>query len=721
MTVPRFDNLPEKELYSNLPLRAYLTNVHRRHEYVHLPGLPSRKDRPDHPIELMFVPPLVSPRSISVDSDPDDWTPQCESIYDALEHHRRLLLLGDPGTGKTTLFHRLTWDLTFAPSSGPFVKRFGWMLPMPMLLRELSLGAVTTFDGLLEAFLSHPVGEPLREGDYLHGVLEQGRAFLMLDGLDELGSKDARLDFRSAVLDGMRRFPDCLWLLSSRIVGYGEVPYERKPKPVGQNSFAVLDPDIPPIGKRYLAPFDDLRVRRFVFNWYRLRDSAAVEDGRAADLGDAIRRDSALQRLARIPNVLALMALVHRMEATLPHERSVLYRHIAEAYLESIDKHKGIGESAGDLPRKRMWLARVGFEMQCRREHDAKSEMVASCDDVRHWIHSEMERSKAVVDVPAPTEFLSFVGRRSGLFVPRGDDQYAFSHLSFQEYFAAVALEGEVTGFKWAKDGRSSLGFRRTDVAAWAQQPVWLETFCFLFEMLADRPEWHSELLCCVFGDDFSTLHEMDAGEGLFHLGHLAARLVANPYSGLGQNERQCALDACVHTQIKCSAHHFKEPDEYEDYVTDNSLLTLLIACDNGGDNVLASIRRQWPVATSELTRKVLDLRGAKVGDLARLNLAGLDVLILTDADVGNVECIGKFKHLSWLELDGTPIVDVSPIADVPTLEFLNLERTNVSDIASLSRLATLNAVLLSDTPTSSEAIDALQAVLPKCEIVKDR
>ena len=719
MTVPHFDILTEKELYANPQLVAYLTNVQRRHRYVRMPGLPNRKDRPDLPIALMFVPPLVSSRPISVDSDPADWLPQCEDIYAALERYRRVALLGDAGMGKTTLINRLAQDLTFAPSSGPLIDRFGWVLPVPMVLRELPLGAVTTFDGLLEAFLSQPVGEPLRDGDYLHSLLAQGRVLLMLDGIDELGSRDARLDLQSAVFDGMRRFPDCLWFLSSRIVGYGEVPYERQAKPVGRNGVTELDADLPAIGKRYIAPFDDRRARRFVFNWYRLRDRDAA--GRVADLGDAIRRDKSLQRLARIPNVLALMALVHRNEATLPHERSVLYRRIAEAHLESTDKHRGISESTLDLPRKKMWLARVGFEMQRRREHDAESELVASCNEVQGWIQSELERSKAVVDVPTPAEFLSFLGRRSGLLIPRANDQYAFSHLSFQEYLAAEAIEREVTGFNWAKEGRSSLGFDRGDLAAWAQRPAWLETFCFLFEMLADRPEWHSALLSCVFGDDFSALHEMDASEGLFHLGHLAVRLVTNPYSGLGPHERQCAVDACVHTQIRCSAHHLEEPDEYDDYVTDSSLLTLLMNGDKAScDGVVVSLRRRWPVATRDLRRKVLDLRGAKVDDLAQLALPGLDTLILTDTDVERIDCIGKFKNLSWLELEGTPLLDISPITEARTLEFLNLGRTSVADIAPLTRLPALDAVLLFDTPTSSEAIDALQEALPNCDIVKD-
>lgn len=641
---------------------------------------------------------------------------------------------GDPGMGKTTLLNRLAQDLTFAPSSGPLIDRFGWVLPVPMVLRELPLGTVTTFDGLLEAFLSQPVGEPLRDGDYLHSLLAQGRALLMLDGLDELGSSEELLEFRfnlrSAVFDGMRQFPDCLWLLTSRTVGYSDVRYEGQPDPRGRNESPGPGPTSPAIGRRYVAPFDDRRVRRFIHNWYRLRDTGAVKAGKPADLGDAIRRDKSLQRLARIPNVLALMALVHRSEATLPHERSALYQRIAEAHLESTDKHRGVSESTLDLPRKRMWLARVGYEMQClRRSYGVEDDPVASDDgklyfirreiaasreDVLSWVASEIERSKASVNVPTLEEFLSFIGRRGGLLVPRDNDHYAFSHLSFQEYFTAVALEEEVTGFQWAKEGSSSLGFSRPDLARRAQQRPWLETFCFLFEMVADRPEWHGALMDCIFGEGFSIFgrphgeedHRLPlVGDSLFNLGHLAARLVVNPYSGLDRREREQAIHECVFAQIRSSK--FGNGDV--------SLLTMLMSAGRERE-VMESIRGQWPSVVHDLPWKVLDFRGADAVDEAALKeFSGLNVLNLSRTPICDTKCIARLKSLRELDLSHTLVEDISPIGRLVTLKELNLEGTRVKDIVPLAGLRNLEALWLADTRIKKEQAEAIKQHLPDC------
>ena len=75
---------------------------------------------------------------------------------------------------------------------------------------------------------------PLREDDgrYLRQALAEGQAFVLLDGIDELGDREtARKNLRSAVFDGMARYPDCRWLLTSRIVGYDEVPFDSVHRP----------------------------------------------------------------------------------------------------------------------------------------------------------------------------------------------------------------------------------------------------------------------------------------------------------------------------------------------------------------------------------------------------------------------------------------------------------------------------------------------------------
>ena len=727
MTRSRFDDLSVVELYDNPPLREYLARVQKRHDSIRLLGLPDLRDRPSVFIKSMFVSPLLSKRPISVDADPNDWLKGCESVYAPLDQHGRLVLLGDPGVGKTTLLDYLTWLLTFAGRPSPLIKRFGWVLPVPMVLRELELESVTTFDGLLQAFLRQPVGEPLQEGDYLRDRLAEGRALVMLDGIDELGGKeDVRFRLRDAVFDGVKRYPDCLWLLTSRIVGYDEVPFEGAGRPRHEQNNAARDLDTAKIRKRYIAPFDDGRIKVFAQKWYVVRDLDSAQAGRHDDLVAAIRKDAALRRLARVPNVLALMALIHRIDATLPQEKWLLYERIAEAYLVSIDRFRGLSDGTYDLPRKKMWLGRVGFEMQCRRARSGLVDWPVAKDLVLRWLGDEMERTKAPANAPTPEQFLSFVGRRSGLFVPIGEDVYTFRHLSFQEYFAAVFLATEVTGFSWAKNGCSSLGFKQADVARWARHSSLQETFCFLFEMLADKPEWHSELVKCVFGDKFSRLPELDPGaedsllgQETFNLGHLAARLVANPHSGLSPREREQAIDWCVRVQINYSDYWHRELLVMVSRGL--SLFGVLMQDQNLRSAVMVSICSQWYSITENLGLKMLDLRGANVVDISQVaELSTVERLILTDTGVADVRCIAGLRELHWLELDGSAVTDIAPLAKMSRITILDLARTSVEDIAPLANLHGLRVLDLSETAVSAESIAALQDALPNCKIVKD-
>ena len=750
MTEPvQNDVLTMSDLAGNITLRAYLRNVRDWHGYIRFLGLPDRRDNPDVLIDRLFVEPLLTRRHVSPDEDPTTWLPDAQTIFDVLRRHRPLVLLGDPGTGKSTLLNYLVWLLA-RPTVHMWSKHMGpWLLPIPMMLRELRLHDVTSFDGLLRAFLDHPVGRALRGDDYVITMLQQGRAFVLLDGIDELSGVHARLALRTAVLDGIVRYPECRWLLTSRIVGYDEMPFDSTPRarrfangapphPGGpaealppssgtthtrteRRGFDGLDRDREvendAMTRRYMAPFDDTRITHFSRNWYDQREAAASRAGRdAAHLVRAVHADTSILRLARVPNLLTMMALIHRVEATLPHGRALLYDRIAEAYLESIDKFRGVYSSAHNLAQKKRWLGRVAYELQKRRATtppdalaEAGSELLAEVTDVIEWLTEEMGHGDPSRDMSAQ-EFLDFVGRRSGLFLPRAEGRYAFVHLSFQEYFAAVALEREVTGVAWATGERTRLGLMRGTFIEWAEHSAWRETLAFLFELLVDRDDWYRDLLVTMFGQGFSRL-EGGAGDGPSRLGELLARLVVNPRSGIRQDQQPRALVAIIRTALRAETTWEGRPR------TPGGLASLLGDDPDWNAKVLGSVVDEMElqgVVELSLARtgisdlgplgravwlKGLDVARTRISDLAPL--ANMVVLVALDSDRTGVSDLSPLRNLGTLEYLsalGTQVGNVAPLADLHALKYLHLGSTRVINLDPLASLVGLTQLYLGET-----------------------
>ena len=721
-------DLTMSDLFENPTLRTYLSNVRDWHGYVRFLGLPDRRDNPDVLIDRLFVEPLLTRRHVSPDENPSNWIDEAETVFDALATGKPLVLLGDPGTGKSTLLNYLVWLLA-RPTSRIWTQRMGtWLLPVPMVLRELRLRGVKNFSGLLDTFLDHSMSQPLRDGEYLHQALADGKAFILLDGIDEIGDLSVRKGLREAVFDGFARHPDCRWLLSSRIVGYDEAPFERRPEPQDHLSSSrgllhedyraklfrpedreMLEPrelrettgrvrglDDGPVMTRYIAPFDDRRIEAFARNWYLQREAAATRAGAdAMHLVRAVHADDAILRLARTPNLLTMMALIHRVEATLPHGRALLYDRIAEAYLESIDRFRGVYSGAYNLPQKKRWLARVGYEMQRRRNPEGgpgESELLVDSSDVTGWLDEEMERGGTSKGLSTPEEFLDFVGRRSGLFLPRADSRYAFVHLSFQEYFAAVALEREVTGIGWARDESTPLGLNRMTLAEWAGQSIWRETFGFLFELLASKEDWHADLLDAAFGEHFSRLQHASDKPAL-NLAQLLARLCVNSRSGLARDRKNDAINAAVRPTLR-------QLSELKTFwrIPSGILGDLLGEDTDWNKTVLEATRTQL----EDLKIQILSLANTRIQDITTLSdFDQLELLNLCETRVSDLEPLAHLTALRALDLSGTKISDLTPLVNLTALRALDLSGTKISDLTPLAHLTALRALDLPGTKIS--------------------
>ena len=126
-------------LLSDTRLRAYLDDVRAWHGYVRFLGLPTIQYHPDTPLSDLFVAPLLSQQRVSPESSPDTWPPG-RDIFSALHEHPRLVVLGDPGSGKSMIVNWLAWLLAgggrrrvaalaggcFADSAGGARVETGW-------------------------------------------------------------------------------------------------------------------------------------------------------------------------------------------------------------------------------------------------------------------------------------------------------------------------------------------------------------------------------------------------------------------------------------------------------------------------------------------------------------------------------------------------------------------------------------------------------------------
>jgi len=336
-----------------------------------------------------------------------------------------VVILGGPGTGKTTLLSYLA--LKFA--RGEAKEALGLdeeRLPVLVPLRELARKDRTLTAADLPALcMSLDLAKQCPEG-FFEKRLKDGKCLVLLDGMDEVTTPEARRRVAEQIEDFVSCYSDNRFVVTSRPAGYGGVAL---------GGFTLLS----------LCDFDRKEIEAFARQWCGAVEAAvrgagdgaskAVarrEAGREAEkLVAAIRASDRVRRLVVNPLLLTIVALVHRYRATLPNRRVELYDECMQVLLGYWDEAKGIAGQL-DPARKRRVLEPLAYWM-----HEAG---VREADGGQ--VEEVIARALPAVgqDGARAAEFLKSIRERSGLLVERGLGVYGFSHLTFQEYLTAGHL-----------------------------------------------------------------------------------------------------------------------------------------------------------------------------------------------------------------------------------------------------------------------------------------
>ncbi len=350
----------------------------------------------------------------------------------------RLVILGSPGSGRTTLLRYVTRVLSnrrkYASNADLFdqsnLPTFPVRLPMLLTLRRHAQAICDNPNfPLSDAISSTLTGmDKALSPEWLTLQLCKGRCIVMLDGLDEIADPYRRDNITEWIQEQIAEYPNNHFVITSRPYGYQTSPLS------GVRVFAIKQ-------------FTSQQIKLFVEKWYLaneiMRNNNKDDSGvrlkakeNAADLMQRLQANPEITNFAVNPLLITMIATVHSFKVKLPGRRVELYRDIFDVFLQrrrniiwlnvrlSIDQQLDV-------------LRLMAYHMMVNKLREiSKNEAIV-------LIQQELTKIDPHLTGGA---FLRNVEEQSGLLLEAGVDHYQFAHLTFQEYLAAEHIRSDHTG-----------------------------------------------------------------------------------------------------------------------------------------------------------------------------------------------------------------------------------------------------------------------------------
>jgi len=331
-----------------------------------------------------------------------------------------LVILGDPGLGKSTLLKLLALRWADDPCRP---------LTLFIELRRLSRVSDESFLSYLEKGTGEICCLPKLEMD---AYLKAHESLVLLDGLDEVPAP-ARDSAVSKIIRFVGDYPKARVIVTTRIHGY--YPGSNHPdqfRDAGFQQFTLQD-------------FEDSEIHGFVQLWHREVFPDLVERERYEKrLREAIADSPAIHELASNPLLLTMMAVLCRTQ-DLPRDRCRLYERCAELLLKNwdLEKFPELKERKGALdikdklgPEQKMRiLERVATEMQEQRE-GLTGNLIGE-NKLKGIVETELAQLEVRQPWSVADDLIWMLRERNFMLAYLGDGQYAFIHRTFLEYFCA--------------------------------------------------------------------------------------------------------------------------------------------------------------------------------------------------------------------------------------------------------------------------------------------
>jgi hypothetical protein len=343
----------------------------------------------------------------------------------AIANFRRILLRGDAGSGKSTLLRWLSVNSARRSLDGE-LRQFNGHVPILLPLRRFADRDLPAAHEFLNEIGKHLVGE--MPSGWVNRVLRSGRAFILIDGVDEL-PENRREEAKEWLEELLDTYPAVRYIVTSR-------PAAAEERWLVHQDFTSVD----------MLPMSRLDIENFVKHWHDAARSCLPAETTEEDIDEltkyedelvrAIRGQRQLRKLASNPLLCALLCTLSRdRRMQLPQGRMELYSAALEMLLVRRDVERRIKHSDAPsltLNQKKRILGHFAYWLLRNQLTDTTEDQ--AIDQVALALESMPSVNSSGHDV------YKYLMVRSGLLRRPVEGRVDFIHRTFQEYLAAATI-----------------------------------------------------------------------------------------------------------------------------------------------------------------------------------------------------------------------------------------------------------------------------------------
>jgi Effector-associated domain 8/NACHT domain/Caspase domain len=321
-----------------------------------------------------------------------------------LEKNTNLMVLGKPGSGKTTYLQRIVTEC----NEGRLQPQ---RIPVLIKLRYF-VDDGRKFEYSLEAYLTQHWRLSDAEAEL---VLNQGRALILLDGLDEVAGICGQ-EISKQIKQFSRTYPQNQLIVTCRMQSQ-ESRFER---------FDYIE----------VADFNEKQVNAFAKHYFKVVCSNTKEGEGKAKARQFLEKlyleeNKTIRELVITPILLNLTCSVFHQTEKFYSKRSKLYEEGLELLLAKWDKSR-------EIERDEIYR-----DLSVERKRELLSYLAVKKFEQQQYILFEQEEIEGYIaeflDIPQSDTrvVLKAIEAQHGLLIQRSETVWSFSHLTFQEYLVA--------------------------------------------------------------------------------------------------------------------------------------------------------------------------------------------------------------------------------------------------------------------------------------------